>query len=248
MRLFLHKLILLTLTVALFVACTKNEDPKPPVYFLSKVTTDISENEYTYDGEKATGLTNSVGGTKVTGTFTYDGNGDIIDITFSNNVIEEFTYLNGNITGRKRYDATRKLLSQWDYEYSGSQLVKVQFYDVGDGIAYSSLFRVYEYDDTSDDPARVKEFSKHTPTTPSITSVYTYGQAKDAFSAAPAALKKYLRLLRASTEKNVVKIVDDTTTFIYTYEFNDQDNPTKRVETLPTGQAYTTTYEYKLIN
>jgi hypothetical protein len=61
-------------------------------------------------------------------------------------------------------------------------------------------------------------------------------------------LKKYLRLLSASTEKNVVKIVEDTKTFNYTYEFNDRGYPAKRVATPPTGQAYTTTYEYSVIN
>jgi hypothetical protein len=203
--------------------------------------------EYTYDGEKAIGTSSSSGGTMVTGTFTYDGNENIAGITYSDNAREIFTYSNGNITSRKKSDATDKLLSQWDYEYSNNQLTKVQFYDVADGIPYSAGFRVYEYDDTSDDPARVKEYTKHTPTTPSATYVYTYGEAKDAFEAASTSLKKYLRLLSASTKKNVVKITDGSKTWDYTYEFNEQSYPIKRVESASTGNTYSTTYEYVVI-
>jgi len=174
----------------------------------------------------------------------FDFVGDIMDINYSDDTHETISYANGNIISRKKYDATNKLLSQWDYQYSGSQLTKIQFYEVVDGIAYSAGFRVYEYDDASADPARFKEFSIHNPTTPIMTYVYTYGQAKGVLNAAPAALRKYFVALIAFTEKNVVKVVDETRTWSYAYEFNDSGYPTERVETSSTGQAHTITYDY----
>jgi hypothetical protein len=247
MQHFIGKFLLPTLTMVLFVTC-KSEDPEPSLLYLSKVTTELHTREYTFDGGKATGSTYTEGATKVTATFTYNGDGDITNINYSDDTHEAISYLNGNIIGRKRYDTTKKLLSQWDYEYSGIQLTKVQYYEVADGIPYAAGHIVYEYDDTAgNDPAQVKEFLNHTPTTPS-TSVYTYDQTKGAFSAAPAALKKYFRVLNISTEKNVVKIVNDTKTWNYTYEFNDSGYPTKRVGGPSTGQAFTTSYDYTLVN
>jgi len=247
MRHVLRNFLLPTLTMVLFVTC-KSEDPEPSLFYLSKVTTELYTREYTFDGEKAIGSTYTEGATKVTATFTYNGAGDITNINYSDDTHEAIFYLNGNIISRKKYDTTSKLLSQWDYEYSGFQLTKVQFYEVADGIPYAAGLRVYEYDDTAaDDPAQVKEFFKHTPTTPS-TSVYTYDQAKGALSAAPAALKKYFRVLNTSTEKNVLKIVNDTRTWNYAYEFNYSGYPTKRVETSSTGKAFTTSYDYTAVN
>jgi hypothetical protein len=233
--------------MVLFLTC-KSEDPEPSLFYLSKITTELYTREYTFDGEKAIGSTYTEGGTKVTATFTYNGDGDIIDINYSDNTHEAISYSNGNIISRKKSDATNKLLSQWDYEFNGSQLTKVQYYEVADGIAYPAGFRIYEYHDTSADPAWVKEFSRHDPTTPSITFAYSYGQGKNVLSAAPAALKKYFVVLNASTEKNVVKIIDDTKTWTYTYEFDNSGYPTKRVETTYTGQVFTVTYDYATVN
>lgn len=96
------------------------------------------------------------------------------------------------------------------------------------------------------DPTRTKDFTKNAPTTPYATYTYTYAQTKNAYSAAPAALKKYFRLLTTPIEKNIVKTTDGTTTWNYTYELNDQSYPTKSVEGSG-GAPYTITYDYIVI-
>jgi hypothetical protein len=232
------------LIIALLVTCNKNEDPRP--CFLGKVITDQSSNEFKYNGERITELVVTIaGGTETTGNVTYDGDGNIAEIDYSDNTREVLFYTNGELTGRKKFSGSNALQNQYDYVYSGNQLTKIQSYSIGGGVAQKSDYILLEYDDASFDPARKKTFYGATATTPTSTSVFTYGTQKDAFSAAPTALMKYLRLGGNPVEKNVVKIVSDNgTTIDYTYEFNGNGYPTKRVETYSNGLVNTRTFSY----
>lgn len=240
----LAKQILSLMILVLLVTCSKNDDPKP--CFLGKIITDQVTNEFKYSGERVTDLVVTYAdGTFTTGTFTYDGDGNIAEIDYSDNTREVFTYANGDITVRKKFSGSNALQSQYDYSYSGIQLTKIQSYSISGSIALKSDYILLEYDDTSFDPARKKTFYGATATTPTSTSIFTYGTQKDAYSAAPTVLLKYLRLGGNPVEKNVIKIVSDNgTTIDYTYEFSGNGYPTKRVETYSNGLVNTRTFAY----
>ena len=229
--------------IVLLVTC-KKEDPKP--CFLGKVTTDQSTNEFKYKGERfAELIITYADGTIVSGTSIYDGDGNLTEIDYSDNTRELFSYTNGEITGRKKFSGSNALQSQYDYGYSGKQLTKIQSYSIAGSIVQKSDYILLEYDDTSFDPARKKVFYGATATTPTSTSMFTYDTKKDAFKATPRALMKYLRLGGNPVEKNIVKIVSDNgTTIDYTYEFNGNGYPTKRVETYSNGLINTRTFAY----
>ncbi len=242
-----------TITMLLLFGCHKKDDPKAiiiPCLLTSQITSG-GGNTYTYtltyDGQRATTTTTATGGGgSITGTFKYDASGNISEIDYSGNARDVFTSSSDGITKREKYSATNALEDQTDYEYANGQLVKIQEY-YKSATLVKDTYRVLEYANTSSkDPIRIKYFDSATSTAPSSTSEFSYGDKKCAFSAAPPVLIKYLRLGGQPVENIVTKIVYSGGEVItYTYEFDANGFPSKRVETYTvSSQINTSTYAY----
>ena len=255
-KLILKQLFCATITALLLGGCHKKDDPKAITCLLTSQVTAGSGNTYTYtftyDGQQATTTSTTTafaagGGGSITGTFKYDGSGNISEIDYSGGARDVFTYSNGVITKKEKYSNTNALEDQTDYDYVNGQLVKIQEYYKNGLTLAKEAYQVLEYPTpSSKDPIRIKHFDTASSTTPSSTSEFSYGDQKCAFSAAPPALVKYLRLGGQPVENNVTKIVFSGGEVItYTYEFNANGYPSTRIETYTvSSQVNTNTYSY----
>ncbi len=250
-KLVVKGLFYATFTALLLGGCHKKDDPKAITCLLTSQITAGGGNTYTYaftyDGQQATTTSTTTAGGSITGTFKYDGSANISEIDYSGGDRDVFTYSNDVITKKEKYSSTNALQDQTDYEYTNGQLVKIQEYYKNGPTLAKEAYQVLEYATTSSkDPIRIKHFDTATGTTPASTSEFSYGDKKCAFSAAPPALVKYLRLGGQPVENNVTKIVFSGGEVInYTYEFNTNGYPSTSVETYTkSSQVNTNTYGY----
>lgn len=262
MRSCINSLVLIILASFLFEGCDKNNDPDPdplPCLLTSSVTTGGGNTfaySFVYDNKKLISSTTTIQYTNnspnsATSTYSYNSVGDLAEIASSSGYREVFTYSNGEVTKKEKFNNSNKLIDQTDYEYANGRLVKTQqYYDSGSPSLAKEAFTTYEYGTPSDkNPVRTKYYYSPSDTNPATISEFTYTDQKSAYAAAPDAIIKYFKLGGQIVDNTISKIVVNqsgtVSTVTYTYEFNTNGFPTKRIETYSVGPIVNTTiYTY----
>lgn len=241
-------------TAAILTGCSKDDDPKKNACLLTSFSLASGGDTYsatlTYDGTRLTKFSTIDGTDQVTFTLKYDADGNVTEMSGSDDSKTVYTYSSGNITREDDYEGG-VLTDRTDYEYNGNgQLTKTQHYNGSNATnQVKAEFETYEYANTSTkNPSKVNYFSTATSTSTSETSEFTFDDKKHPYSGSDA-LQKFAILDGRGVDNNVLKETYKvgTTTFVtnYAYEYNANGYPTQTTATgTDISGSIVTTYTY----
>jgi len=162
----------------------------------------------------------------------YDVKGNLIGTDNAIYGRHEFSYSGEDITKQEWFFSfDGSLEGRETYEYKNHRLTKLQewFLDTNDHTWKAGDYKTFEYADDSTFNISKMTFTNQKGV--STTEEYEYGQEQSPYSALPAAVQKWYRLLEIPTGNILTKIKysnGDVTTFLY--NFNEQMLPSIRRE------------------
>lgn len=237
---FKRTVFVLLFTSFLLVTCKDDDEPKLSACRLNTLETPSTRFIYEYEGsvvKSRSSISITSGAVIKKVTYVYNDAGDLIG-TSAPGETGTLTYTNGQITKQEFEGAT--IFARTDYEYSGENLVKVQYYEAAgtNKAGYTTL----EY--SGSNVVLTKTFNKSGTQVSSVE--YTYGDKYSPFLGLPVAYRKFLKLEDFSIGNNLLKYKSSNGTEIdYTSEFNSFGFPTIVIANYKDGAMDTRMYIYE---